>query len=138
MTNAAERKTPETLRGRNLNASLTVNDLEKSLAWYRDVVGFHAEREYERDGRKTAVSLKAGSVAILLTQDDGAKGANRVKGEGFSMMIITTQDVDEVAAGIKQRGGTLDSEPDTRFGRRAFRLHDPDGFKFVISTERTE
>ena len=130
--------TSETLRGQNLNASLTVNDLEKSLAWYRDVVGFYVEREYEREGRKMAVSLKAGSVAILLAQDDGAKGANRVKGEGFSMMIVTTEDVDQIAAGIKQRGGTLDSEPDTRFGRRAFRLHDPDGFKFVISTERTE
>jgi len=126
------------LRGQSLNASLTVNDLEKSLAWYRDVFGFHVEREFERDGRKMAVSLKAGSVAILLAQDDGAKGANRVKGEGFSMMIVTAQDVDQLAAGIKQRGGTLDSEPDTRFGRRAFRLHDPDGFKFVISTERTE
>ena len=130
--------TSETFRGQNLNASLTVNDLEKSLAWYRDVVGFYVEREYEREGRKMAVSLKAGSVAILLAQDDGAKGANRVKGEGFSMMIVTTEDVDQIAAGIKQRGGTLDSEPDTRFGRRAFRLHDPDGFKLVISTERTE
>jgi len=126
------------LRGQSLNASLTVNDLEKSLAWYRDVFGFHVEREFERDGRKMAVSLKAGSVAILLAQDDGAKGANRVKGEGFSMMIVSAQDVDQLAAAIKQRGGTLDSEPDTRFGRRAFRLHDPDGFKFVISTERTE
>jgi uncharacterized glyoxalase superfamily protein PhnB len=133
-----ERTQPEALRGRNLNASLTVNNLDTSLAWYRDVFGFHVEREFERDGRKMAVSLKAGSVAILLAQDDGAKGANRVKGEGFSMMIVTAQDVDQLAAGIKQRGGTLDAEPDTRFGRRAFRLHDPDGFKFVISTERTE
>jgi len=133
-----ERAQPEALRGRNLNASLTVNNLDTSLAWYRDVFGFHVEREFERDGRKMAASLKAGSVAILLAQDDGAKGANRVKGEGFSMMIVTAQDVDQLAAGIKQRGGTLDSEPDTRFGRRAFRLHDPDGFKFVISTERTE
>jgi uncharacterized glyoxalase superfamily protein PhnB len=115
-----------------------VNNLDTSLAWYRDIFGFHVEREFERDGRKMAVSLKAGSVAILLAQDDGAKGANRVKGEGFSMMIVTAQDVDQLAAGIKQRGGTLDAEPDTRFGRRAFRLHDPDGFKFVISTERTE
>jgi len=138
MSTSTERKTPETLRGREISASLTVNDLGKSLAWYRDVFGFHVEREFERDGRKMAVSLKAGAVAILITQDDGKKGANRVKGEGFSMMITTTQNVDEIAAAIKQRGGTLDSEPESRFGRRAFRLHDPDGFKFVVSTERQE
>ncbi|HZI40117.1 MAG TPA: VOC family protein [Gemmatimonadaceae bacterium] len=138
MSTSTERKTPETLRGREISASLTVNDLAKSLAWYRDIFGFHVEREFERDGRKMAVSLKAGAVAILITQDDGKKGANRVKGEGFSMMITTTQSVDEIAAAIKQRGGTLDSEPESRFGRRAFRLHDPDGFKFVVSTERQE
>jgi|SRR5690242_4812093 len=138
MSTSTERKTPETLRGREISASLTVNDLAKSLAWYRDIFGFHVEREFERDGRKMAVSLKAGAVAILITQDDGKKGANRVKGEGFSMMITTTQNVDEIAAAIKQRGGTLDSEPESRFGRRAFRLHDPDGFKFVVSTERQE
>ena len=76
----------DTLRGQNhgvacLNASLTVNDLEKSIAWYRDVAGFHVEREFERDGRKMAASLKAGSVAILLAQDDGARErlASRVR-----------------------------------------------------------
>ena len=53
----------ETLRGRNLNASLTVNDLEKSLTWYRDVVGFHVDREFERDGRTMAVSLQASRSA---------------------------------------------------------------------------
>ena len=138
MTDETDRKTPGTIRGRELGASLTVNDLQKSLTWYRDVFGFHVEREFERDGRKFAVSLKAGTVSVLLTQDDGFKGANRAKGEGFSLMITTAQSVDAIASAIKQRGGTLDSEPETRFGRRAFRLHDPDGFKFVVSSERTE
>jgi len=131
-----ERAQPESLRGRSLWASLTVNDLQKSLAWYQDVVGFTVHQRYEREGRLMAVALKAGSVRILLGQDDGAKGWDRKKGEGFSLQITTAQNVDEVAQRIKERGGTLESEPaDMPWGARVFRVVDPDGFKLAISSE---
>jgi predicted enzyme related to lactoylglutathione lyase len=129
------RAKPESFRGRELSASLTVKDIRNSLAWYRDVVGFTVRKEFERDGVLRAVSLKAGAVAILITQDDGAKGLDRVKGDGFSLRITTAQNIDEVADRIKQRGGVLDSEPADAMGMRVFRLHDPDGFRFVISSE---
>ena len=118
----------------NLGASLTVRDLRSSMAWYRDVVGFAVEREHERDGQLRAVSLRAGSVRILINQDDGAKGFDRVKGQGLSLQF-TTPNVDTVADRIKARGGTLDTEPaDMPWGPRVFRLTDPDGFKLVFST----
>ena len=123
------------LEGQTLGLSLTATDLQASLAWYRDVVGFAVERPYEREGRMFAVSLRSGNVRLLLTQDDGAKG-DRVKGVGFSFQITTTQDVDAIAAGIKSRGGTLALEPTTnRFGARMMRLNDPDGFTLVISND---
>src|SRR6185503_18324560 len=110
---------------------------EKSLAWYQDVVGFTVDRRHEREGKLMAVSLKAGNVRILINQDDGAKGWDRVKGEGLSMQITTAQDVDGIASRIKERGGSLETEPaDMPWGSRVFRLKDPDGFKFVISSER--
>ena len=123
------------LVGRALSASLTVKDIQASLNWYRDVVGFTIARNFEREGKLFAVSLNAGDVRILLTQDDGAKGLDRVKGEGFSLMITTDQNVDELANQIKQLGGKLESEPETsRYGMRAFRLRDPDGFRLTISS----
>jgi len=119
-----------------LAASLTVRDLGASLAWYRDVVGFALERRHERDGVLRAASMRAGSVRILLGQDDGAKGFDRSKGEGFSLMLTTHLDVDAVAARIEAHGGRLDSEPaDTPWGMRAFRLRDLDGFRLTISSE---
>lgn len=133
-----KRAQPESLRARSLEASLTVSELPRSLAWYRDVVGFIVDRTFERDGKLMAVSLRAGSVRILLTQDDGARGTNRVKGEGFSLQLTTAQDVDEIASAIRQRGGTLATEPFERSGVRAFRLQDPDGFRFTISSERDQ
>ena len=133
----SQRAQPESFRGRVLSASLTVNDIQKSVAWYRDVVGFTVDQEYKRDGKVTAVTLIAGAVRILLGQDDGAKGKDRVKGVGFSLQITTAQNVDEIAKRIKDAGGTLETEPtDMPWGARVFRLQDPDGFKFVISSER--
>jgi uncharacterized glyoxalase superfamily protein PhnB len=121
-----------------LSASLTVGDLRRSLGWYRDVLGFTVAREFTRGpgGALFAVSLRAGAVPFLLTQDDGGKGAERVKGEGFSLQLTTSQNIDELAQRIKARGGLLKTEPTDVYGARVFRLRDPDGFKLVISSER--
>jgi len=118
----------------SLQASLTVDDLAASVAWYRDVVGFTVDREHRRDERLFAVSLSAGTARILLTQDDGIRGADRVKGAGFSLMLTTTQSIDDLAAGIQARGGVLELPPTDMRGMRAFRIQDPDGFRFTIAS----
>ena len=128
---------PSPLTAQKLQASLTVNDLPTSLAWYRDVIGFAVNQEHVREGKLRAVSLKAGDVEILIGQDDGAKGFDRVKGAGFSLQLTTTQNIDGLADGIKTRGGTLASEPaDMPWGARVFRVQDPDGFTLAISSPR--
>ena len=120
----------------SLEISLTVAALRSSAAWYRDALGFTIEREFERDGRLLAIRLRAGAVQILLTQDDGAKGTNRSKGEGFSYQITTRQPIDALAARAKQAGAVLDLEPTDAFGARVFRLRDPDGFRIAVSSPR--
>jgi len=136
-TGDSERAQPESLRARSLQASLTVKDLQKSMEWYRDVVGFTVDEQHEREGKLMAVSLKAGTVRLLLGQDNGAKGWDRLKGEGFSLMLITSQDIDAIATRIKEAGGTLASEPtDMPWGQRVFRVKDLDGFVLVIASER--
>jgi uncharacterized glyoxalase superfamily protein PhnB len=121
--------------GRTISASLTVKDLQRSLDWYQDVIGFTVDRRHEREGKLVAVSLKAGEVRVLIGQDDGAKGWDRVKGEGFSLHITTDQNIDELANRITAQGGNLLSEPaDMSWGARVFRVQDPDGFKLAISS----
>lgn len=127
----------ELFQGNSLSASLTVKDIHKSLAWYNGILNFTIDQKHERDGNLFAVSLKAGRVRILITQDNGAKGLDRSKGVGFSLQITTIQNIDDIANRIKELGGILDSEPtDTPWGVRMFRLQDPDGFKFTISSMR--
>lgn len=134
-----ERAQPETFRARTLSNALTVKDIQASLAWYTEVMRFVVDQKYERDGELRGVILIAGSVRIQLNQDDGAKGWDRVKGEGLSLYFTTAQDVDKIAQRIKDQGGTLETEPaDTPWGTRSFGLRDPDGFKLVISSSNTE
>jgi uncharacterized glyoxalase superfamily protein PhnB len=127
---------PGPLSGQSLQASLTVADLPQSVGWYRDVLGFTVAREFERGGRQFAASLQAGIVRILLTQDDGAKGFDRAKGVGFSLQITTEQDIDALAARAQNAGARLETEPADVMGARAFRLRDPNGFLWVVSSPR--
>ncbi len=129
------RRKPESLRLRAVMPSLVANDIHRSLAWYRDIVGFVVEEEWAQNGRLQGATLKAGTVELLISQDDFAKGRDRSKGEGFRLYCTTAQDVDRLAADIKTRGGVLETDPATQpWGARDFSLVDPDGFKVSISS----
>ncbi len=132
---APKRRSPETLRARRITAGLTVGDLQKSIAWYRDVAGFFVGELWSHEGQVRGAELLAGSARLFIGQDDWAKGRDRTKGEGVRLHLATAQSIDELAAGIKARGGKLDSEPADMWGSRQFSFTDPDGFKFTISSE---
>jgi uncharacterized glyoxalase superfamily protein PhnB len=118
--------------------SFTVNDLEKSLAWYRDVLGFAVEETWKDDARKVVgVSLRAGNVSLMIGQDDWKKGRDRKKGEGFRIFCMTKKSVDDLAKRIEAKGGRLDQGPtDESWGVRDISLTDPDGFKITIAAAK--
>jgi lactoylglutathione lyase len=120
---------------RSASPSLTVNDLNRSLAWYRDILGFGVEETWKDDeGRIMGISLKAGDVSFMIGQDDWQKGRDRKKGEGFRIYCETRKNVDELAKRIESKGGRLDSGPtDQPWGVRDISVTDPDGFKITIA-----
>ena len=117
--------------------SLTVNNLRRSLKWYRDVLGFAVEETWKRKGKVVGVSLQAGDVSFMIGQDDWKKGRNRKKGQGFRMFCTSKRRVDALAERIEARGGKLDQGPmDQPWGVRDISLTDPDGFKITIANEK--
>jgi len=118
--------------------SFTVNDLQRSLAWYRDVVGFGVEETWKDDaGKVMGVSLRAGNASFMIGQDDWKKGRDRKKGEGFRIFCMTKANVDGLAKRIEAKGGRLDQGPtDQSWGVRDISLTDPDGFKITIAARR--
>ncbi len=126
----------ENVRLRSAAASFTVNDIEKSLAWYRDVLGFAVKQRWEDKGKLLGVEMMAGDVTFMLGQDDWKKGRDRLKGEGVRVYCTTDQNVDRIAERIKANGGTLIQEPlDQPWGMRDFAVQDPDGFKITVALD---
>ena len=114
---------------------LTVNDLTRSITFYEGL-GLAIVERWENEGKLLGVMMGGGSAAIALTQDDFAKGRDRVKGVGVRIWIDTTQDVDQLAASARSAGVKLDGDPETMpWGARAFAVTDPDGFKVTFSRE---
>ena len=134
---AKARGRSETLKMSEASPGFTVNDLEKSLAWYRDVLGFVVEERWEQDGKLMGVSLQAGAVTFMIGQDDWKKGRDRKKGEGFRLFCMTKGNIDDLAKRIEVKGGRLDQGPtDQPWGVRDISLTDPDGFKITIATAK--
>ena len=118
--------------------SLTVNDLQRSLDWYRDVLGFKVGETWKDGaGKPVGAELKAGEVSFWIGQDDWKKGRDRKKGEGFRVFCMTKKSVDDIAKRVASKGGQLDHGPtDQEWGVREIGLTDPDGFKITIAANR--
>jgi uncharacterized glyoxalase superfamily protein PhnB len=120
-----------------LGCSLTCKNVEASIAFYRDVLGFKVEMTFENGGKLAGAVVGAGHIRFVLNQDDGKLGWDRIKGQGLYLQINVAgaADVDAAAARIKAAGGTLIDEPEDRpWGARMFQFRDPDGFKLGVST----
>ena len=123
-----------TLHGTSVMPSLTVNRLQESLKFFGGL-GFEVEDKWEEDGTLTGAMLKAGDARLGLSQDDGEKGRDRMKGVGMRLYIEAKDNIDEVASRAKAAGIRLRSEPhDTEWGSRAFEVEEPSGLLLTISS----
>ena len=128
-----KRQQPESLRLRAITPNFTVSDVERSIAWYRDGLGFFVAERWEEGGELKGVMLKAGTCHLGLAQDDFAKGRDRPKGVGFSIWCETPQDIDAFAARLRAFGGRFIEEPGEHWDSYSFTAEDPDGFKITVA-----
>jgi uncharacterized glyoxalase superfamily protein PhnB len=123
-----------TLQARSLSISLTVADLPRSTRLYTEGLGFTVQEEFKMDGKVVGVMLESGDSGLMLSQDDFAKGKDRVKGVGMRLYIETEQDLQALANQARSAGLSVDSDPKPLgWGPLGFSLTDPDGFKVTVS-----
>lgn len=124
---------PESLRLRSLTPSLTVDDLERSLRFYADGLGFTVQDRWEEEGKLLGLMLVAGSCHLGLSQDDWAQGRDRQKGVGFRIWAETVQDLGFLAERLREHGIEHDGPKTESWGTRTLSVTDPDGYRITFA-----
>jgi len=108
---------------------LVVQDVLRSVEYYRDVLGFRTEFVY---GQPTFYAgVERDGVVIHL---QAARKTQRQPGQGAVNIFVT--DVDALYQELKSRGArTLNEPKDYPYGMRDFDIHDLDGNQLCFGME---
>ncbi|MGZ8256525.1 MAG: lactoylglutathione lyase [Gallionella sp.] len=124
-----------------LHTMLRVVDLEKSLAFYTDILGMKLLRRSDYpDGKFTLAFVGYGSEAdgavIELTHNWGV--ASYDLGNAFGHIAIEVADAYKACADIKQRGGKVVREAGAmKHGNTVIAfVEDPDGYKIELIQQK--
>ena len=122
---------------RLLHTMLRVGDLEKSVAFYTDVLGMQLLRRKDyASGRFTLAFLGYGNekehTVLELTHNWDTERYDL--GDGYGHIALGVQDIQATCAGIADRGGRLVREPGPmKHGSTVIAfLEDPDGYKVEL------
>ena len=122
---------------RLLHTMLRVGDLEKSVAFYTDVLGMQLLRRKDyASGRFTLAFLGYGDekehTVLELTHNWDTERYDL--GDGYGHIALGVQDIQATCAGIADRGGRLVREPGPmKHGSTVIAfLEDPDGYKVEL------
>jgi uncharacterized glyoxalase superfamily protein PhnB len=122
------------LQAESMANNITASDLQRSIKFYTEGLGFEIVQRYEAEGALRYVAMKAGNAHIGLGMDDFKKGRDRVKGVGLRISITTPQDINALAERARKAGITIDQGPGPLpWGPMGFSVTDPDGFGLSIA-----
>lgn len=132
---------------------LTVRDMKKTVAFYRDTLGFELKEAFPDKENplwanfvmdrqsimmggvpdpERASEMGCGAEDLEYWRKSRALFEKNAPGVGISV-YITVPDIDKYHADVKKRGGKPLGEPKTQFyGLRDFRIEDPTGYTLDI------
>lgn len=127
----------------DVTPNLIVSDIDRSTAFYRDVLGFSVVTTVPEQAPFVFVWLQRGSVSIFLNTAAGAAGdlpglARRSIG-GTATMFVTVEaedaaaGIDALCAEVQGKVPLLMALKTQFYGMREFAVEDPDGYVVIFA-----
>jgi catechol 2,3-dioxygenase-like lactoylglutathione lyase family enzyme len=126
------------IRFTNVWPRLAVQDLTRTIAFYRDVLGFDVGLLWPDDSSPTFTILGRDDVQLqfYVLAKDSPSGSNTAAVAGEGVINIETSDVRELHAALDGQVPVEWGPEVYTYGRREFAVRDPSGY-LVIFTEET-
>lgn len=108
---------------------LSVTDLSRTIAFYRDLLGFRVVSTYDHQGRTTWAALERDGVEIMFNQAPGAWVESRDRSaRDFQVYYFGVDDVRALHAALTARGLACSPLRTTDYQMQEFELRDPDHY----------
>lgn len=114
---------------------LFVDDVTRSVAFYRDLLGFELTQKWEPEGTLSWCRLERERAALMLQRacpDEDGTAEERCRGVGFFFLCEDAQDMyDELVA----KGLDLEPPQVAFYGMNQLFLKDPDGYDLCFQNQ---
>lgn len=111
--------------------TLAVRDLERSVAWYRDELGFEVVFQMPGPSGRSLVHLRWAKYADLMLRPGAVDGA---RGAGVTLSYRVEGDIDALAERAAASGARiLAAIADRPWNARDFTVADPDGYALTFT-----
>ncbi len=110
---------------------LFVADLERSVAFYCDSLGFVLVNEWKPDGKLAWCRLKRGASALMLQQATDEDGPSAGRGRGVEFFFLC-DDADALHTEFTARGLEVKRPKVAFYGMNQLFLQDPDGYQLCF------
>ncbi|RBI58553.1 VOC family protein [halophilic archaeon] len=110
-----------------IHICLNVTDVEESVQWYEEQLGFEETWSFETSDGETVNRYVAGPNGVELQLSDTAGEDSTEHGNAFDHFAISVEDVDAAFADIDDYGVIQKPQDQPAAGARTAFIQDPDG-----------
>ena len=116
---------------------LRVTDMERTVGFYKDVLGLRVERIFERIG---LYQIRCGNNLIDLVAMAPRETLPPPAARGIEHLCLSVEaDLDELVAHVERKGSPVFRGPMEVYGARGFGtsiyIHDPDGYEIELKVQ---
>jgi PhnB protein len=122
----------------SISPVLTVRDVDASIAFYHEVLGFPESNAVRMpDGKAVHGMARRGSVMVQFSPEGPADASANTRGTGVVLYIrVGDEDIDRYWETVIGAGAKVLEPIDTKFwGDRTFIVADPDGYHLMFAQQ---
>lgn len=115
---------------------INVEDLDVSLDFYRNALGFTVENRHDMNGKPIWALIRHGDISLMLNRPDETDSDARRKrpSYGDTLLYFYVPDAQAAHDELAERGYTPGPVEEQAYGVAEFTLRDPDGYELACGS----